>query len=69
MQYVIDRAKEPSTWRGIILLITLAGWQLQPDMQEAIITAGVALAGVVGVAFPDVKKKTPAAQLEAGAAG
>lgn len=53
MQYIISRAKEPSSWRGIILLLSLVGWQLQPDMQEAIIAAGVALSGLVGVCCPD----------------
>lgn len=42
---------EASTWRGVIMLATLIGWRLEPDQQEAIITAGVALSGLIGVFF------------------
>ena len=52
-QYVIDRLKEPSTWRGIILILTAAGVPIAPEMQTVIISAGLALAGLLGVATPD----------------
>lgn len=48
---------EASTWRGIIFILTAVGVQLDPAQQTAIITAGMALAGLVGVFF----KRKPAA--------
>ena len=51
--YLIARAKEPSTWRGIILLLTAAGVPIAPEMQTAIISAGLALAGISGAITPD----------------
>ena len=53
-KYFLDRAKEPSTWRGLIMLLTAIGIPIAPDMANAIITAGLALAGVIGVATPDL---------------
>jgi len=52
-QYILDRAKEPSSWRGLILLLTAIGVPVAPAMAEAIITVGLAVAGLVGVATPD----------------
>ncbi len=50
---------EASTWRGIIFILTAVGIQLDPPQQAAIITTGMALAGLVGVFFkrPDVPRK------------
>ena len=56
MAYVLARLKEASTWRGIALLLTAFGVQIAPDVQEAIISAGVAVAGAIGVLFPDTAK-------------
>lgn len=47
---------EASTWRGIIFILIAVGVQLDPDQQAAIITAGMALAGLIGVFF----KRNPA---------
>jgi hypothetical protein len=51
--YVIERLKEASTWRGIIMLLTAAGIPMAPEMQHLVISVGMALAGAVGVAMPD----------------
>lgn len=51
--YLLDRAREPSTWRGIILILTAAGVPIAPEMQTAIISAGLALAGIIGAITPD----------------
>jgi hypothetical protein len=49
ISWVLDRLAEHSTWRGIILLITAAGVQLSPDRATAIISAGLALVGIINV--------------------
>jgi len=51
--YILDRAKEPSTWRGFILLLTAAGVPIAPEMANAIVSVGLALAGLIGVVTPD----------------
>lgn len=55
MNYVVARLKEASTWRGLIFIATAFGLQLAPAMQEAIVTAGIGLAGVAGAVLPDSK--------------
>jgi hypothetical protein len=49
IQYILDRASEPSSWRGVVFLLTSAGLGIAPELSNAIITAGVALAGLLGV--------------------
>ena len=51
--YIIARMKEPSTWRGLFLLLTAIGVPVAPEMANAIITIGLGIAGAIGVATPD----------------
>jgi hypothetical protein len=46
---VISYLKQPSTWRGIVAILTAAGIALEPAQVEAITVAGVALIGVIEV--------------------
>lgn len=55
--YTVLRLQEPSTWRGIVLMLTAMGTAIQPHYYQAIITGGMFLAGMVGVIFPDLLKK------------
>jgi hypothetical protein len=48
-QYILDRAKEPSTWRGAILFLTAMGVPIAPALAEHIVTVGLAVAGIVGM--------------------
>jgi hypothetical protein len=54
-QYILDRAREPSTWRGAILFLTAIGVPIAPQLAEAIVTAGLGLAGLIGILTPDSK--------------
>ena len=51
--YLLARAKEASTWRGIIMLLTAAGIPIAPALADSIVTIGLALAGLVGMLAPD----------------
>jgi hypothetical protein len=51
--YILARAKEPSTWRGAILFLTAIGVPIAPAMTEAIVSAGLGLAGLIGVITAD----------------
>lgn len=51
--YLIERAKEPSTWRGIVLLLTAIGVPIAPGMAEQLVTAGLGVAGLIGVLAAD----------------
>lgn len=51
--FLLARAKERSTWLGIISLVTALGLTLSEMQSEAIIAAGMSLAGVVAVFTTD----------------
>lgn len=51
--YILSRAKEPSTWRGAILFLTAIGVPIAPQLGEAIVTAGLGIAGLIGIFAPD----------------
>lgn len=55
-QYIIDRLKEPSSWRGIVGLLTSVGVVTNPDLGNSIIATGIALMGLIGILTKD---KTP----------
>lgn len=60
--YLLARAAEASTWRGLVLVLTAAGAALNDEQREAIVTLGLLIAGVLGAAFPDggARKAEPA---------
>lgn len=53
MLFIVSRLKERSSWLGIISLLTALGVSLSPDETQAIVSAGVGLAGAVAVFSKD----------------
>lgn len=55
--FIIARAKEPSTWRGIFMVLGAFGVVIAPGIQEGLITVATALAssGLIGILTPDTK--------------
>ena len=53
LKFALERAKERSTWLGMISLLTAVGVALSPEQIEAIATAGIAVAGGVAVFTKD----------------
>jgi hypothetical protein len=51
--YIINRLKEPSTWRGFIWVASAFGMALQPEQASAIVGLGALLAGSSAVVTPD----------------
>jgi hypothetical protein len=49
LNWLAARLQEPSTWRGLVWLATACGLVLSPEAWQYITTAGMALAGLVGV--------------------
>ena len=44
---------EPSTWRGICYLLAAVGIQISPELQGAIVTAGLSVAAAIGIFIKD----------------
>jgi hypothetical protein len=51
--YLLARLRERSTWLGLISLTTALGLLLSAAQQEAVVAAGMALAGLVGAFMSD----------------
>jgi hypothetical protein len=52
-RFAAARLSEPTTWRGLLFIGTSVGIVLKPELQNAIVAAGMALAGLIGVVVPD----------------
>lgn len=55
LQFILERGKEASTWRGLIALATAVGISVNPELAEAIVALGLAVIGVLGVVTADKK--------------
>jgi hypothetical protein len=53
ISYFVARAKERSTWLGLVSLFTALGLVLNPQQQEAVVAAGMAAAGLIAAFSKD----------------
>lgn len=54
-KFLLNRAREASTWRGVFMILTAFGVAITPEQANAVIAAGMAVVGAVGAFFPDAK--------------
>ena len=52
-RFLARRMGEMSTYRGAMLVLTAIGVAIRPETAEAITAFGLAVAGLIGVLFPD----------------
>lgn len=57
MNWIMERLQEPSTWRGLIGLLTGAGVVISPALSAQIIAAGLAIMGAINVIRKEKKDK------------
>lgn len=55
VSYLVSRFSEPSTWRGLVGIATAAGVTITPDQTNAVVSIGLATAGIIGVITRDAK--------------
>ena len=51
--WILDRAKERSTWMGLFSLAGAVGWAVTPDHKKLIITAAVAVVAAIAALTRD----------------
>lgn len=58
MKELAKRFKEPSSWAGISVLLTLAAPHLGLTVEaaQALVNAGIALAGILAIGLPEAKQ-------------
>ena len=49
LNVILERLSENSTWRGLVLVATALGVQLEPELQNHIVAGGLALVGLINV--------------------
>jgi hypothetical protein len=49
MKPILDRLKEPSTWKGLIVVLGAFGIAIEPEMQTHIIAVGGGLFGIIEI--------------------
>ena len=59
MKYFLNRLREASTWRGLVLVVTALGVQITPDQIDTVVAVGLALSGLIGEFFPDSEASPP----------
>ena len=53
-QYISDRLKEPSTWRGVVMFLGgIFGFALSTETATLITSAAITIAGTFGISVPD----------------
>jgi hypothetical protein len=62
MNWILNRFKERSTWSALITLVGIVGVNLQPELQEQIITAALAIVSVIFAFTTDPPKAADIAQ-------
>ena len=55
VQFFVDRAKEASTWRGVILVLTALGLEMSPQTENLVLQVGLLVAGALGILTKDQK--------------
>jgi hypothetical protein len=55
LKFILDRAKEPSTYAGLATVLTAAGVHYSSELFSAAVTVAVAVAGLVAVLLPESK--------------
>lgn len=51
--YFLERLREPSTLRGLVLVLTALGIFIEPEKLADLVALGMALSGAIGAALPD----------------
>ncbi|MBF0213527.1 MAG: hypothetical protein HQM00_08185 [Magnetococcales bacterium] len=45
----LERCREPSTWRGVVMLMTAFGVSMSPETMQDVVAVGTGLSGLIGV--------------------
>ena len=53
MSWILERAKERSTWMGLFSLAGAIGWAVTPENKEIIVTAAVAVVAAIAAMTRD----------------
>lgn len=53
---LLERCREPSTWRGLVMLATAFGVSVAPEIINDVVAVGTGLSGLLGVLTRDAAR-------------
>lgn len=53
---ILEYFLHPSTWKGLIAIVSAAGILISPELAEKVIAAGLGLIGLIQVLIDDAEK-------------
>lgn len=62
-RWIIDRLREPTTWIGLISFAAATGVSFAPELQDSIVTAGVAIGGTLAIVLKEKGDGPPSLKL------
>jgi hypothetical protein len=57
LDWIVMKAKEPSTWVGLGTMSTAVGWQVSPEHWNVIATIGMGLGGLMATILSEKKSQ------------
>ena len=64
MNWLLRQAKQPSTWKGIFVLLGLLGYSLDPELQNQLIISVTALISAIEIFRNESKHELPPIELQ-----
>ena len=64
MNWLLRQFKQPSTWKGLFVLAGLLGYSLDPELQTQIVTAVIAVFGIIEIVRNEHKVDLPPIELQ-----
>jgi len=64
MNWLLRQAKQPSTWKGIFVLLGLLGYSLDPELQNQLIISVTALIAAIEIFRNESKHELPPIELQ-----
>ena len=52
MRYILNRLKEPQTYAGLVMLASVVGLHVSPELAQQFAAAGAAVAGLILTVLP-----------------
>jgi len=49
LKWILDRLSERTTWIGLTAILTSTGAVISPELQGAIISTGISVAGLIAI--------------------
>lgn len=57
MSWIINRFREPSSWKGLVVLAGICGYSVSPELRDQIIVLGTGAIGLIEIIRKEKENK------------